>query len=151
MDGPAARGNGALTLFVVRGAPCAAIMPVDVPEEDWESLQIVFATSDGDVRRNALSDFTNVMRNGKIAMKLPDAVSLVRARICTEEDDVMLVTAQGRAMNETEAYKWELNNADKNGLTDLEQKTLTRRYNQKYNTLTPENKARADAGNFRVP
>lgn len=60
-------------------------------------------------------------------------------------------TAQGRAMNETEAYKWELNNADKNGLTDLEQKTLNRRYNQKYNTLTPENKARADAGNFRVP
>ena len=60
-------------------------------------------------------------------------------------------TAQGRAMNETEAYKWELNNADKNGLTDLDKKTLNRRYNQKYNTLTPENKARADAGNFTVP
>jgi DNA gyrase subunit A len=40
----------------------AAIMPVDVPEEDhWDDLQIVFATSEGDVRRNALSDFTNVM------------------------------------------------------------------------------------------
>ena len=60
-------------------------------------------------------------------------------------------TAQGRAMNETEAYKWELNNADKNGLTAIEQKTLNRRYNQKYNTLTPENKARADAGTFTVP
>jgi DNA gyrase/topoisomerase IV subunit A len=59
-------------------------------------LQIVFATSAGDVRRNALSDFTNVMRNGKIAMKLPEGRRLVNARICsTEADDVMLVTAQG--------------------------------------------------------
>ncbi|MEM9146051.1 MAG: DNA gyrase subunit A [Pseudomonadota bacterium] len=79
-------------------AGVAAIMPVDVPEEEWERLQIVFATSQGDVRRNALSDFTNVMRNGKIAMKLPNGVSLVNARIATEHDDVMLVTARGRAI-----------------------------------------------------
>ncbi|MEM9043978.1 MAG: DNA gyrase subunit A [Pseudomonadota bacterium] len=79
-------------------ASVAAIMPVDVPEEDWGKLQIVFATSDGDVRRNALSDFTNVMRNGKIAMKLPEGVSLVNARICDEEDDFLLVTAQGKAI-----------------------------------------------------
>jgi uncharacterized membrane protein YphA (DoxX/SURF4 family) len=40
------------------------------------------------------------MRNGKIAMKLPedDSVSLVNARICSEDDDVMLVTARGRAI-----------------------------------------------------
>jgi DNA gyrase subunit A len=31
-------------------------------------------------------------------MKLPEGVSLVNARICTDEDDVMLVTAQGRAI-----------------------------------------------------
>jgi DNA gyrase subunit A len=60
-------------------------MPVDRDEDHWDELQIVFATSAGDVRRNALSDFTNVMRNGKIAMKLPedDSVSLVNARICS--------------------------------------------------------------------
>ncbi|MEM1277099.1 MAG: DNA gyrase subunit A [Pseudomonadota bacterium] len=79
-------------------ASVAAIMPVDVPEEEWDKLQIVFATSDGDVRRNALSDFTNVMRNGKIAMKLPEGVSLVNARICDEADDFLLVTAQGKAI-----------------------------------------------------
>jgi len=63
-------------------------------------LQIVCATSAGDVRRNKLSDFTNVMRNGKIAMKLPEdgTVSLVNARICSEEDDIMLVTDSGRAI-----------------------------------------------------
>ena len=73
-------------------------MPVDVPEEEWASLQIMFATSDGDVRRNALDDFTNVMRNGKIAMKLPEGVRLINARICSEDDDVMLTTKAGRAI-----------------------------------------------------
>ena len=80
------------------GTTIAAIMPVDRPEEEWDELQIIFATSDGHVRRNALSDFTNVMRNGKIAMRLPDGVSLVNARIASESDDVMLVTALGRAI-----------------------------------------------------
>jgi hypothetical protein len=54
--------------------------------------------SDGDVRQNDLSDFTNVMRNGKIAMNLPDGVTLVNAAIADENDDVMLVTALGRAI-----------------------------------------------------
>ncbi|MCL5777652.1 DNA gyrase subunit A [Limibaculum sp. FT325] len=81
-------------------AGIAAIMPVDVPEDEWEKLQIVFATSEGDVRRNRLSDFTNVMRNGKIAMKFEPGseTRLIGARICDENDDVMLVTARGRAI-----------------------------------------------------
>ncbi len=80
------------------GTSIAAIMPVDRDEEEWDQLQIVFATSAGDVRRNQLSDFTNVMRNGKIAMRLPEGTHLVNARIASEEDDVMLVTASGRAI-----------------------------------------------------
>jgi DNA gyrase subunit A len=99
LAGRQARGKAIVNLLPIGpGVSIAALMPVDVPEEEWESLQIFFATSDGDVRRNALSDFTNVMRNGKIAMKLPDGVSLVNARICDESDDVMLVTAMGRAI-----------------------------------------------------
>ncbi|WP_461305999.1 DNA gyrase C-terminal beta-propeller domain-containing protein, partial [Albidovulum sp.] len=94
-----ARGKAIVNILPIpQGVSIAAIMPVDVPETDWEDLQIVFATSAGDVRRNALSDFTNVKSNGKIAMKLPEGVSLVNARICDEHDDVLLVTAQGRAI-----------------------------------------------------
>ncbi len=97
--GRTAKGKAIVNILPIpTGVSIAAIMPVDVPEEDWENLQIFFATSDGDVRRNALSDFTNVMRNGKIAMKLPEGTSLVNARICTVDDDVMLVTAAGRAI-----------------------------------------------------
>jgi DNA gyrase subunit A len=99
LGGRTAKGKAIINILPIpQGVSIAAIMPVDVPEEEWEALQIFFATSDGDVRRNALSDFTNVMRNGKIAMKLPEGVSLVNARICDESDDVMLVTALGRAI-----------------------------------------------------
>ncbi|MDO9526425.1 MAG: DNA gyrase C-terminal beta-propeller domain-containing protein, partial [Gemmobacter sp.] len=99
LAGRNAKGKAIVNILpIVQGVSIAALMPVDVPESDWESLQIVFATSDGDVRQNDLSDFTNVMRNGKIAMKLPDGVSLVNAAIADENDDVMLVTAGGRAI-----------------------------------------------------
>ncbi|MEL7153788.1 MAG: DNA gyrase C-terminal beta-propeller domain-containing protein, partial [Pseudomonadota bacterium] len=56
------------------------------------------SSSSGDVRRNALSDFTNVKSNGKIAMKLPEGVEMVNARIASEDDDMMLVTNSGRAI-----------------------------------------------------
>jgi DNA gyrase subunit A len=97
--GRTSRGKAVVNILPIpTGVSIAAIMPVDRPEEEWDQLQIFFATSDGDVRQNALSDFTNVKSNGKIAMKLPEGVSLVNARICTDEDDVMLVTALGRAI-----------------------------------------------------
>nr|WP_256327061.1 DNA gyrase subunit A [Roseicitreum antarcticum] len=99
LAGRNARGKAIVNILpITPGVSIAAIMPVERPEDEWENLQITFATSAGDVRRNALSDFTNVMRNGKIAMKLPEGVKLVNARICDEMDDVMLVTALGRAI-----------------------------------------------------
>ena len=88
-------------LPIPQGVSVAAILPIDRDEEDWSELQIVFATSAGTVRRNALSDFTNVMRNGKIAMKFEDEhaeTTLINARIASPEEDVMLVTASGRAI-----------------------------------------------------
>ena len=100
LAGRTAKGKAIVNILPIpTGVSIAAIMPVDRPEDHWDDLQIIFATSDGDVRRNALSDFTNVMRNGKIAMKLPDEKTLlVNARICSDEDDVMLVTDSGRAI-----------------------------------------------------
>ncbi|MEO0370766.1 MAG: DNA gyrase subunit A, partial [Pseudomonadota bacterium] len=100
LGGRTAKGKAIVNILPIpQGASVAAIMPVDVPEEEWENLQVFFATSAGDVRRNALSDFTNVKSNGKIAMKLPDEdTRLVNVRICSEGDDVMLVTSFGRAI-----------------------------------------------------
>jgi len=100
--GRTAKGKAIVNILPIpQGVSVAAIMPVDRDEEEWGDLQIVFATSKGTVRRNRLSDFTNVMRNGKIAMKFEDDMAdatLVNARICSEDDDVMLVTRKGRAI-----------------------------------------------------
>ncbi len=99
LAGRTAKGKALVNILPIDGGvSIAALMPVDVPEEDWATLQIVFATSDGDVRQNDLSDFTNVMRNGKIAMKLPDGITLVNAAIADDQDDIMLVTEAGRAI-----------------------------------------------------
>ncbi|MDP3262956.1 MAG: DNA gyrase subunit A [Tabrizicola sp.] len=99
LAGRTAKGKALVNILPIDpGVSIAALMPVDVPEEDWATLQIVFATSDGDVRQNDLSDFTNVMRNGKIAMKLPEGITLVSAAIADDTDDIMLVTEAGRAI-----------------------------------------------------
>jgi hypothetical protein len=72
LAGRQARGKAIVNILPITiGVSIAAIMPVDVPDEEWEDLQIFFATSDGSVRQNALSDFTNVKSNGKIAADAP--------------------------------------------------------------------------------
>ncbi|WP_425050620.1 DNA gyrase subunit A [Psychromarinibacter sp. S121] len=100
--GRTARGKAIVNILPIpTGVSIAAIMPVDRDENEWNDLQIVFATSKGSVRRNRLSDFTNVKSNGKIAMKFEgeeEGVRLINARICSEDDDVMLVTNSGRAI-----------------------------------------------------
>tara|TARA_R110002072_G_scaffold19047_4_gene70658 strand:+ start:1891 stop:4644 length:2754 start_codon:yes stop_codon:yes gene_type:complete len=100
--GRTAKGKAIVNILPIPvGVSIAAIMPVDRDEDDWADLQVVFATSAGTVRRNKLSDFTNVMRNGKIAMKFEDdhaETTLINARIASHDDDVMLVTNSGRAI-----------------------------------------------------
>jgi DNA gyrase subunit A len=100
--GRTAKGKAIVNILPIpAGVSIAAIMPVDRPDEEWDDLQIVFATSKGSVRRNRLSDFTNVKSNGKIAMKFEgedENTRLIDARICSEDDDVMLVTNSGRAI-----------------------------------------------------
>jgi DNA gyrase subunit A len=100
--GRTSKGKAVVNILPIpTGVSIAAIMPVDVAEKDWDDLQVVFATSAGTVRRNKLSDFTNVMRNGKIAMKFENEhehTTLINARIASNDDDVMLVTSSGRAI-----------------------------------------------------
>ncbi len=72
---------------------------MELPEEDqWDKLQVMFATQSGSVRRNQLSDFVDVRANGKIAMKLDEGDTIAGVAICTEADDVLLSTRGGKAM-----------------------------------------------------
>ena len=100
--GRTAKGKAIVNILPIpQGVSVAAILPVDVPENEWDDLQVVFCTDHGTVRRNKLSDFINVKANGKIAMKFEgdsEGWSLINARIATNDDDVMLVTKSGRAI-----------------------------------------------------
>ena len=52
------------------GETITTVMPLPEDEASWATLNVMFATARGDVRRNELSDFMSVNQNGKIAMKL---------------------------------------------------------------------------------
>ncbi|MBU8542072.1 DNA gyrase subunit A [Roseomonas sp. ROY-5-3] len=75
-----------------------AVLPLPQDEAMWENLHLVFATVQGNVRRNKLSDFKNVRATGLIAMKLDEGDSLVGVATCREGDDVMLATRNGRCI-----------------------------------------------------
>ena len=99
---PQARGKAFVNLLPLgEGETISAVMPMPEDEASWSTLHVMFATARGGVRRNELSDFVNVNQTGKIAMKFEgdDAGDrLIGVGVCSEEQDVLLATRQGRAM-----------------------------------------------------
>jgi DNA gyrase subunit A len=96
---PNARGKAFINLLPIeQGESITSILPLPEDEASWERLDVMFATKSGGVRRNKLSDFVNVNRAGKIAMKLDDGDSIIGVSICTDEDDVLLTSSAGRAI-----------------------------------------------------
>ncbi|MEO1242351.1 MAG: DNA gyrase subunit A [Pseudomonadota bacterium] len=71
------------------------ILPLPEDEEAWDKLHVMFATRSGGVRRNKLSDFQRVNRNGKIAMKLDEGDRIIGVDVCREDEDILLTTAAG--------------------------------------------------------
>ncbi|MEQ9572852.1 MAG: DNA gyrase subunit A [Nitratireductor sp.] len=80
------------------GDRITAIMPLPEDEERWGELDVMFATTRGTVRRNKLSDFVQVNRNGKIAMKLDAEDAILNVATCTENDDVLLTADSGQCI-----------------------------------------------------
>ena len=96
---PQSRGRPMVNLLPLEeGEWIQTVMPMPADEESWEQLHVMFATAAGTVRRNALSDFTNINRAGKRAMKLDDGDRLIAVMPCNEGDDVLLATRQGKAI-----------------------------------------------------
>ncbi|MDH4982827.1 DNA gyrase subunit A [Hyphomicrobium sp. D-2] len=96
---PQAVGKALVNLLpLAQGEVITSILPLPEDAETWGTLQLAFATRSGRVRRNALTDFESINRNGKIAMKLDDGDSIVSVNICTPENDVLLTTAKGRCI-----------------------------------------------------
>jgi DNA gyrase subunit A len=96
---PQARGKALINLLPLsEGERITTIMPLPENEADWETLDVMFATTGGTVRRNKLSDFVEVRRSGMIAMKLGEGEGILGVETCTEADDVILTTAAGRCI-----------------------------------------------------
>jgi DNA gyrase subunit A len=96
---PTAKGRALVNLLPELGSDSiTAVLPLPQDETLWDSLHLVFATAQGNVRRNRLSDFRNVRASGLIAMKLDEGDRLIGVATCREGDDVFLATRQGRCI-----------------------------------------------------
>jgi DNA gyrase subunit A len=93
------RGKAMVNLLPLQqGERVTTVLPLPEDEAEWEKLNVVFATKSGDVRRNELSDFASINRNGKIAMKLAEGDGIVGVQTCTEHDDILLTTRLGKCI-----------------------------------------------------
>ncbi|WJR81638.1 DNA gyrase subunit A [Bradyrhizobium sp. NP1] len=96
---PNGRGKALINILPLeQGERITTIMPLPEDESSWAQLDVMFATTGGNVRRNKLSDFVDVRRSGIIAMKLDESEAIVDVQICTERDDVLLTAAGGQCI-----------------------------------------------------
>ena len=96
---PQSLGKALINLLPLeQGEWITSILPLPEDAETWSRLELMFATQTGSVRRNALSDFENINRNGKIAMKLDEGDRIVKVAICSSDDDVLLTSARGQCV-----------------------------------------------------
>jgi DNA gyrase subunit A len=99
LSAPQAKGKALINILPLeQGERITTIMPLPEDEESWNELDIMFATTRGTVRRNKLSDFVQVNRNGKIAMKLDEGDGIVGVDTCQEDATVLLTSAKGQAI-----------------------------------------------------
>ncbi|MDR6625159.1 DNA gyrase subunit A [Caulobacter segnis] len=93
------RGKAFVNLLPIEpGETITSILALPEDEATWGGLDVMFATRSGSVRRNKLSDFVDVRRNGKIAMKLDDGDGIIGVAVCNADQDVLLTTAAGRCI-----------------------------------------------------
>jgi DNA gyrase subunit A len=96
---PNGRGKALINMLPLeKNERITTIMPLPEDEATWDALDVMFATTSGNVRRNKLSDFLQVNRNGKIAMKLDEGDAIVDVATCSESDNVLLTTALGQCI-----------------------------------------------------
>jgi len=99
MAAPNSRGKALINILPLeQGERITTIMPLPEDESSWANLDVMFATTGGNVRRNKLSDFVDVRRSGIIAMKLDEGEAIVDVQIATENDDVLLTAAGGQCI-----------------------------------------------------
>ena len=96
---PTSRGKAMINLLpLAQSERITTIMPMPEDPATWSTMNIMFATQSGDVRRNELTEFETINKGGKIAMKLEDGDMISGVEICTDADDIMLTTKLGQCI-----------------------------------------------------
>ena len=96
---PQSKGRPMVNILPLKeGETITNIMPLPEDQDEWDNLNIMFATSKGNIRRNDMSDFKKIQSNGKIAIRLDEDDSLVDVRVCSENDHILLATKKGKAI-----------------------------------------------------
>ena len=96
---PQSKGKAMINLLPLSdGEVITTIMPLPENETEWENLNIIFTTMNGNVRKNKLSDFVDVRANGKIAMKLQGNDEIKTVETCTDDDDMLITTSKGQCI-----------------------------------------------------
>lgn len=93
-----------------RGQHVANLLEFQPEERIAEVLQIqsyqdspylVLATSEGKVKKSRLEDYESARSAGLIAINLREGDSLIGARLCSADDDLLLVSERGQAIRFT--------------------------------------------------
>ena len=96
---PQSLGKALVNLLpLAEGETITSILPLPEDQNTWGSLELMFATRRGNVRRSSLADYQAINRAGKSAMKLEEGDRIVRVAIASADDDVLLTTAQGQCI-----------------------------------------------------
>jgi DNA gyrase subunit A len=59
---------------------------------------MLVATKRGEIKKTAMDEFENVRNSGLIAMNLEDGDELIGAKLAHANDDVLMITSQGKAV-----------------------------------------------------
>jgi DNA gyrase subunit A len=96
---PQSPGKALVNLLpLAEGETITTILPLPEDMTTWGNYDVMFATKSGNIRRNSLTDFESINRNGKIAMKLDEGDRIVQVALATPADDVLLTSAQGQCI-----------------------------------------------------
>lgn len=99
LGNPQARGRALVNLLPLEAdEKISTILALPEDESKWNDLSIAFATSHGDIRRNSMDQFVDIRSSGKIAMKLEAGQALIGVALCTEKDDILLSTKDGKCI-----------------------------------------------------
>ncbi len=99
LGNPQSKGRPIVNLLPLKeGEIITNIMPMPENQEEWDKMHIMFATSNGNIRRNDLSDFKKIQSNGKIAIRMDEDDTLVNVSACSEDDHILLASKKGKAV-----------------------------------------------------